>query len=147
MSTLIKNLYDSDFNIWIEKTAQALKDGNFPALDLENLIDEIEAMGRSDKREIYSRLTVLIMHLLKWKYQPQKRSSSWIATINEQRRQIKLILKDSPSLKPYLRDKLADCYKDAREDTEKETGLDKNTFPADFPFSQEQTLDSDYFPE
>ncbi|MBJ7899146.1 MAG: DUF29 family protein [Cyanobacteria bacterium RI_101] len=139
-------LYDADFNLWIEETAKSLKAGNFGALDLENLIEEIEAMGRSDKREIKTRLIVLLMHLLKCQYQPQKQTASWIATINEQRRQIKAVLKDSPSLKPYLQQELGDGYEDARKDAAKETGLPVAAFPPECPFTQEQILDPDYFP-
>lgn len=140
-------LYEQDFNLWIEKTINQLKEGNLQDLDIENLIEEIDSMGRSDKREIYNRLRVLLMHLLKWKYQPQKRSQSWEFTIDEQRDQIKLVLKDSPSLKPYFQENLADCYQDAIRKAVKETGLDKNVFPLQCPFTQEQILDVDYFPE
>lgn len=95
-------LYETDFNRWIEETAQNLKDGNFQALDLTNLIEEIESIGRNNKREIKSRLIVLLMHLLKCKYQSKKQSRSWIATINTQRNEIELVIEDSPSLRPYL---------------------------------------------
>jgi hypothetical protein len=139
-------LYETDFNQWIEETAKTLKEGNFHALDLENLIEEIESMGRSDKREIGNRLEVLIMHLLKWRYQPNKQTNSWRLTINEQRRAIRRILKDSPSLKPYLHDNLADFYQDARESASDETELEKQVFPVKCPFTQEQILDPDYFP-
>ncbi|MEB3175120.1 MAG: DUF29 domain-containing protein [Cyanobacteriota bacterium] len=139
-------LYDADFNQWLEETAKSLKAGNFQALDLENLIEEIESMGRSDKREIKTRLIVLLMHLLKHKYQFQRRTTSWIVTINEQRRQIKAVLKDSPSLKPYIQKELGDCYEDARKDAAKETRLPVATFPSECPFTQEQILDPDYFP-
>ncbi len=142
-----QTLYEQDFNLWIEQTIHQLKEGNLQDLDIENLIEEIDSMGRSDKREIYNRLKVLLMHLLKWKYQPQKRSQSWEFTIDEQRDQIKLILKDSPSLKPYFQENLADCYRDAIRKAVKETGLDKNVFPRECPFTQEQILDIDYFPE
>ena len=91
MNALTQTLYDTDFNLWIEQTVNHLKNGNLKDLDLENLIEEIESMGRSDKREIISRSRILILHLLKWKYQPEKRTSSWIATLNEQRYQIQLI--------------------------------------------------------
>lgn len=142
-----QTLYEQDFNLWIEQTINQLKEGNLQDLDIKNLIEEIDSMGRSDKREIYNRLKVLLMHLLKWKYQPQKRSQSWEFTIDEQRDQIKLILKDSPSLKPYFTENLADCYQDAIRKAVKETALNKNVFPPQCPFTQEQILDVDYFPE
>lgn len=140
-------LYETDFNLWIEQTVNQLQNGKIQDLDLENLIEEIQAMGRSDKREIKTRLIVLIMHLLKWKYQPKKQSTSWIATINEQRRQIKVVLKDSPSLKPYIQNEMDDCYQDARKDAEKETKLSIKNFPIECPFTLEQILDPDYFPQ
>jgi hypothetical protein len=140
-------LYDADFNQWLEETANSLKAHNFEALDLENLIEEIESMGRSDKREIYNRLKVLLTHLLKWKYQSDKQSNSWELTIDEQREQIKLVIKDSPSLKPYFKENLADCYQDAIRKAAKETGLPVAAFPSECPFTQEQILDLDYFPD
>ncbi len=140
-------LYETDFNLWVEQTVSQLKNGKIQDLDLENLIEEIASMGRSDKREIKSRLIVLMMHLLKWKYQPQKQTISWITTINEQRRQIKIILKDSPSLKPYLQNEIEDCYQDARQDAEKETQLSLAIFPVENPFTLDQILDPNYFPE
>lgn len=147
MNALTQTLYDTDFNLWIEQTVNHLKNGNLKDLDLENLIEEIESMGRRDKREIISRSRILILHLLKWKYQPEKRTSSSIATINEQRYQIQLILQDSPSLKPYFRDNFADCYPMIRQDAAKETSLPLNSFPIDCPWSEEQILDADFFPE
>ncbi|MGL5033861.1 MAG: DUF29 domain-containing protein, partial [Microcystaceae cyanobacterium] len=129
-----------------EETAQSLKEGNFQDLDLANLIEEIESMGRRDKREVCSRMKVLLMHLLKWKYQPEKRTTSWISTINEQRDQINVILKDSPSLKPYLRQEFADCYQTARVNASEETDLALEVFPKDCPFTQEQILKTGFRP-
>ncbi|MGL5034415.1 MAG: DUF29 domain-containing protein [Microcystaceae cyanobacterium] len=143
---MFTTLYETDFNQWIEETAKTLKNGNFQALDLENLIEEIESMGRSDKHEIGNRLEVLIMHLLKWKYQPHKQTNSWRLTINEQRRAIRRVLKTSPSLKPYLRENLIDFYQDAREAAIDETGLPSENFPKDCPFTQEEILDTVFFP-
>jgi len=140
-------LYDTDFNLWIEQTVHQLKQGNLQSLDLENLIEEIESMGRSDKREVKNRLIVLIAHLLKWRYQPEKRSNSWTATINEQRRQLELITSDSPSLKPFLLDNFPDCYQVARRDATKETSLPPSNFPTDCPFSLGEILDGEFFPD
>lgn len=140
-------LYETDFNQWIEETAKTLKEGNFHALDLENLIEEIESMGSNNKREIKSRLIVLLMHLLKYRYQPEKQTKSWIATINTQRTEIELVLEESPSLKGFLPAQILDCYKKARKNAAKETGLAITTFPAECPFTQAQILDSDYFPD
>jgi hypothetical protein len=139
-------LYDTDFNQWIEETVKNLKAGNFQALDIENLIEEIESMGSNNKREIKSRLIVLLMYLLKCKYQPEKQTRSWIATINTQRTEIELVLEDSPSLKAFLPAQTLDCYKKARKNAAKETGLVIAAFPPECPFTQEQILDPDYFP-
>jgi hypothetical protein len=143
---MTQTLYDTDFNLWIEQTITALKSGDLQTLDMDNLIQEIEAMTRSDKREIFNRLKVLIMHLLKCQYQPQKKTNSWIKTINEQRDQIELVLADSPSLRPYLTSKLGEIYKKAKRDAVTKTKLTPETFPTDCPFTEEQILDSEYFP-
>ena len=95
------NLYHEDFYLWIKTTAKQLKDGNFAEIDLDNLIEEIESMGRSEKRALKSNLLVVLMHLLKYKYQPEKRTNSWLSTIFEHRRRLKEDLTESPSLKKY----------------------------------------------
>jgi hypothetical protein len=147
MKTKLSQLYETDFNLWIEQTVNHLKKGNLEALDLDNLIEEISDMVRNNRREVFSRLKVLLMHLLKWQYQPEKRTNSWINTIDEQREQLELILRDSPSLKPYLADIFAECYQKEVRGTVNETNLPKETFPVDCPFTQEQVLNWDYFPE
>lgn len=143
----IQTLYEKDFNLWLEETINYLKNGDITNLDRENLIEEIQSIGNSDKRETFSRLKVLLMHLLKWQYQPQKRSSSWLNTIDEQREQLELILKNSPSLKPYFREILSDCYQKAIRAAVNETNLPRQTFPKECPFTQEQILDDNYLPE
>ena len=143
----LKEIYDQDFNLWLENTANLLKLKNFDELDLENLIEEIESMGKNNKRELKSRLIVLIMHLLKWKYQTQKQTKSWLISINDQRREINLLLEESPSLKPSLIILLDDCYQYARKDASKETKLTLTTFPLDNPFSLDEILDRDFLPE
>lgn len=141
------NLYEEDFYLWIETTAKQLKDGNFSEIDLENLIEEIESMGRSEKRALKSNLLVLLMHLLKYKYQPEKRSNSWLSTIFEHRRRLKEDLTESPSLKKYLSEVFNECYQDARKQAALETGLSLDTFPVDSPFTTEESLNQDYLPE
>ncbi|AIE73400.1 MULTISPECIES: DUF29 domain-containing protein [unclassified Synechocystis] len=140
-------LYETDFNLWIEQTVNQLKSGDIKRLDLDNLIEEIESMGRNNKREVRSRLIILMTHLLKWQHQPEKQSNSWIYTIKEQRLQLKLILQDSPSLKPFLQQVLDDCYQDARKDAAQETKLAPDNFPKESPYTQTQLLDPDFFPE
>ncbi|AKE63293.1 Protein of unknown function DUF29 [Microcystis aeruginosa NIES-2549] len=147
MKTKLSQLYETDFNLWLEQTVNHLKKGNLQALDLDNLIEEISDMGRNNRREVFSRLKVLLIHLLKWQYQPEKRTNSWINTIDEQREQLELILRDSPSLKPYLADIFAECYQKAVRGMVNETNLPKETFLVDCPFSQEPVLNWDYLPE
>jgi hypothetical protein len=143
-------LYETDFNLWVEQTVNQLKSGDIQGLDLDNLIEEIESIGWNNKREVRSRLIVLMAHLLKWQHQPEKQSNSWIYTIKEQRlQQLKLILQDSPSLKPFLQEVLNDCYQDARNDADaaQETKLTPDNFPKESPYTQAQILDSDFFPK
>jgi hypothetical protein len=147
MKTKLSQLYATDFNLWIEQTVNHLKKGNLEALDLDNLIEEISDMGRNNRRELFGRLKVLLMHLLKWQYQPEKRTNSRINTIDEQREQLELILRDSPSLKPYLADIFTECYQKAVRGTVNETNLPKENFPVDCPFTQEQVLNWDDLPE
>ena len=140
-----KSLYDRDFYLWIQATAQQLKEGKFDEVDLTNLIEEIESMGRSEKRELKSRLIVLLMHLLKWQYQPEKRSESWRSTISEQRICLEGLLEDSPSLKPLISEVFDDCYQKARLKAADETGIKLNFFPKESPFTLEETLKVSFF--
>lgn len=138
------NLYEQDFYLWTQITAEQLKKNKFNEIDITNLIEEIESMGRSEKRELKSRLIVLLMHLLKWHYQPEKRSESWRSTITEQRICIEGLLEDSPSLKPTLSEVFEDCYQKARLKASDETGIKLNFFPKESPFSLEETLEYSY---
>ncbi|MBD2567860.1 DUF29 domain-containing protein [Anabaena lutea] len=140
-------LYETDYQEWIETTLQHLRRQNFNHLDLEHLIEEIEAMGKSDKRELQNRLIILLMHLLKWKYQPENQSNSWLSTIDEQRRQISFIFEDSPSLeKNYLTTVFDKCYQMARKSASKETKLPISEFPENCPFAQSEIFDFDFYP-
>jgi len=138
------NLYEQDFYLWIETISKQLKAGKFAEIDLANLIEEIESMGKSEKRELKSRLIVLLMHLLKWQYQSEKRNESWRSTITEQRICIELLLEDSPSLQPLFIEIFADCYEKARLKASEETGIKLNFFPKESPFTLAETL-QDYF--
>jgi hypothetical protein len=93
--------YEDDFVAWLEDQAGRARRGDIEGLDLENIAEELEGMARSDRREIRNRLVVLLIHLLKFRHQPRRRSSGWIATIGEQRRRISSIIDDSPSLKAF----------------------------------------------
>ncbi|MBD2693043.1 DUF29 domain-containing protein [Anabaena catenula] len=141
------NLYNEDFYLWIETTAKELKNGNFAEIDLANLIEEIESMGRSEKRALKGNLLVVLMHLLKYKYLPEKRSNILLSTIFEHRRRLKEDLTESPSLKKYFSDVFSECYQDARKQASLETGLSLDTFPVDSPFTTNECLNQDYLPE
>lgn len=141
-----RSLYETDFAVWLDYTAQLLREKRFHDVDLDHLIEEIEALSRRDKREIRSRLIVLLLHLLKYRYQPQNLSQSWLQTIAEQRRQLDLILEDSPSLKNYVSEVFMVCYLKARTDAAQETQLDIVVLPDVCPFTQAETLDSDWLP-
>ncbi|CAN5906994.1 DUF29 domain-containing protein [soil metagenome] len=139
--------YDEDFYLWLMEQAEHLRQGHFNALDLENLAEEVESIGRSDKREVQSRLIVLLAHLLKYQFQPGRRSHSWRATIGEQRRQLDLVFKDSPSLLKHAPDIFDESYRYARRKASDETRLSLETFPDTCPYSLEQILNEDFFPE
>ncbi|MDJ0580163.1 DUF29 domain-containing protein [Crocosphaera sp.] len=141
------NLYDKDYYLWLEETVQLLQEGKFTYLDIPNLIEEIKDMGISQKKAVKSNSRILLMHLLKWKYQPSKCSKSWKCSIIEHRKRIRDSFEDSPSLKVYFADNFDLCYQDARELAAAETGLSINEFPIESPFSQQDTLKPDYFPE
>jgi len=140
-------LYDHDFYAWTQEQAALLRKGAVHALDLTNLAEEIESLGKSQHRELGSRLDVLMLHLLKWGYQPLERSGSWRSTIRTQRRELRRLLQQQPSLRPLVPDAVADGYPDARLDAGDETGLPLATFPATCPWTPEQVLDADFWPE
>lgn len=139
-------LYDTDFYQWTQTMVLALRQGHWQDLDIENLVEEIESLGRSDKRALKSRLEVLLMHLLKWAYQPKQRSNSWQSTIIEQRLRIQDLLAESPSLKPYLQTEQARCYANARKLAAAETGLALTTFPEICPYPLTAVLTDGFLP-
>lgn len=139
--------YNKDFYAWLIKNAKLLRNRQFNDVDIENIADELEAMSKSEKRELLSRLTVLLAHLLKWQFQSARRSRSWKNTILTQRIDIKELLEDSPSLEYDLQDKIAVAYEKARLRAEDETGIDKKHFPKECPFTFAQMLNKDFFPE
>jgi len=140
------SLYDTDFYAWAEQQARLLRAGQLSDADIEHIAEEIDSMGRSEKRELLSRLAVLLMHLLKWKSQPMLRGNSWRATIKVQRREIQRHLADNPSLKAKLPDVLADAYGDATLLAARESGLPESRFPASLPWSFEQIMDGEFWP-
>lgn len=140
-------LYENDYYQWALSNAALLKARRFSELDIENLVEEIESMGRSERRELYSRLAVLLMHLLKWRYQPERRGNSWKNTIKVQRLNLQKLLAQNPSLKPQQSEMLAEAYEEARLQAAAETDKDESVFPEICPFALEDVLGRDYFPE
>ncbi|MBF2047016.1 MAG: DUF29 domain-containing protein [Elainella sp. C42_A2020_010] len=144
------SLYEQDFYLWLQQMAQLLKIRNFEEVDWDNLIEEIESMGRSEKRELKSRLIVLIEHLLKliyWEAEKGNNAHGWRSTIIEQRNQIELALEDSPSLGSLLPEIFLDCYKKARQGALRKYQLSNDLFPEEPPFQVEDLLNPNYLPE
>ena len=139
--------YEEDFYAWTVEQAHLLRSGNFSAIDAANIAEEIESMGRSDRRELKSRLVGLIMHLLKWRHQPAARSRSWSATIDEQRLQIEGLIDELPSLRPLAATMIPEAYAIARARAIGETGLADEAFPGVCPFAPEEVLSQTFFPE
>jgi hypothetical protein len=142
-----KELYEQDFFQWTKRNAELLRSGRVSEADLEHIAEEIEDMGKSERRELKSRLRVLLTHLLKWGWQRDKRSTSWHSTAAAQRAELKLLLDDSPSLLSRLPELIEGTYRDAVSQASIETGLTASTFPDRCPFTPEQILDSSYLPE
>jgi len=141
-------LYDKDFYAWTVEMASALKNKTLDQLDFEHLAEELEGMSARELREIRSRLIILIMHLLKWEYQPLKQSSGWKSTIFQQRYELQDVLEQSPSLKNKLQSELSKprIYKKSVVDASIETGLLQSSFPSDLPYTISQLLDDEFYP-
>jgi len=139
--------YEKDVVAWAMEQAALLRAGNLSALDIEHIAEEIEDVGKSEKRELASRMAVLLSHLLKWQHQPGRRGSSWTRTLKEQRKAIAAAIRQTPSLKASLSDAdwLAGVWADAVTKAVDETGLD--SFPEDCPWSMVQVLTEEFFPE
>ncbi len=146
-NTNTSSLYDQDYYLWLKNTAKLIQEGKFSEIDTVNLVEEIEDMGKREKRSVESNLVILLLHLLKYQYQPSKQSNSWKASIREHRRRLKKTFRDSPSLKRYFEQVFTECYQDAREQASDETGLPLDTFPSESLFTPTQVLNPDYLPE
>jgi Domain of unknown function DUF29 len=142
-----QELYDRDFYAWTLQQAELLRAGRLSSLDLKNIAEEIESMGRSENNELISRLAVLLAHLLKWQFQPAFQGKSWLATIAEQRRRLKRHLAENPSLKSKLDEDITEGYDQAVAETVSQTGMDKKTFPSICPYSFAQMMDAEFWPE
>jgi hypothetical protein len=141
------DLYEIDFYAWTQEQARLLRERRWTDIDLDNLVDEVASVGSSEKREIRNRVTTLLAHLLKWKYQPGRRGSSWRRTILDQRWHLTEIIESSPSLADYVEQQVAQRYMGATVNAADETGIAIGIFPEHCPFTVEQVLDTDFFPE
>jgi hypothetical protein len=141
--------YDKDVILWSQEQARLLRARQFAELDIEHLADEIEDVGKSEKRELASRMAVLLAHLLKWRSQPNNRTNGWRATISDQRKRIALAIKETPSLKAVLRgpDWQEDVWLDARSQAWKEMGSADDDLPESCPWTMDQAADQDFWPE
>lgn len=141
--------YENDVVAWANEQASLIRAGRFDELDLAHLAEEIEDVGKSEQRELASRMAVLLAHILKWQFQPQKRSVSWTLTIKEQRRLLVRRIAKTPSLGPMLEDPewIDEIWVDAKALAEKETGLDISTFPEACPWAMADVLAEDWLPE
>ncbi|RKT44539.1 DUF29 domain-containing protein [Thiocapsa rosea] len=139
----MESTYDADFYAWANTQAALLRSGRIDQADIEHIAEEIESMGKSELRELENRLARLFTHLLKWQFQPNRRSRSWTLTIKEQRRRLHRHLAQNPSLKAKLEQAVVDAYGDAILEAARETGLAEETFPPVCPFTVEQILNED----
>lgn len=147
LTTPHKQMYGTDFVQWVNKAVELLKEGQFDELDIENLIEEVESLGRNDKNALKSNLRVLLTHLLKWQYQPSQRSNSWRGTIIEHRLRIQDTFEDSPSLENFYTQIFDHTYQQARKKAAGETGQNIGTFPMTCSYAMEQILDDEFWPD
>lgn len=140
------SLYEQDFYAWANEQAALLRAGKLSAADIEHIAEEIESMGKAEKRELMSRLTVLLLHLLKWQAQPVMRGNSWRLTVMVQRREVLDHLADNPSLKSRLADIISGAYDRARLGAARETGLSEDAFPPVCPWTYDQMMDAEFWP-
>ncbi len=144
---MIAPAYEQDRHAWATHTATLLRQDRLAEVDITHLTEELDSMGASERRELYSRLKVLLVHLLKWRYQPERQSDRWGYTIDEQRDQLIYLFRQSPSLKPTVPDVVDEAYPTARRFAARETRLPPATFPERSPFTVDQILDPNYWPD
>jgi Domain of unknown function DUF29 len=145
---MLQTLYEQDFYAWAEETAQLLQSHQWDAVDLKNLIEEVVDLGKSQQRALQSSLRLVLSHLLKWKYQPERRSQSWQITITRERLNLDELLVESPSLRRFLNDTdwINTTYQRARREAMVGTVLSEEKFAIVCPFSVDEILDLDFYP-
>jgi hypothetical protein len=139
--------HETDFYGWAMEQTRLLRAGRLAEADVANIAEEIESIGRSEKRELVSRLAALLLHLLKWQYQPGLRGRSWASSVAVQRREIARHLDENPSLRPTLADVMASAYDRALDQAEIETGRLRDMFPWSCPYTFEQVMDAEFWPD
>lgn len=142
-----KTLYETDFYQWTKQQAQLIKERRFSELDLENLVEEVEDMGSSERNGLTSHLKQLLMHLLKWQYQPQRQSRSWKDSIINHRYDVELILKCNPGLKPKVFECYQQAYQQAKTLAHRQTGIPVSDFPEQCPWGYTEVMDIDFLPQ
>ena len=145
--TELSRLYEQDFHAWAWRSAELMRAGRLEQLDWDHLAEELEEMGASKQQQLESRLRVLLAHLLKWRYQPERRGRSWQATIKEQRYAIARLLQKNPSLDGKWDEILTDAYRLGVLLAMRETNLDESTFPVGCPYARERILDDEFWPD
>ena len=142
------NSYEKDVVLWAQEQAALLRSGKFAKLDIEHIADEIEDVGKTEKRELASCMAVLVAHLLKWQTQPDRRSRSWQSTINEQRKRVALALDETPSLRTTLVEPKwrAAVWADARVMAMTDTGLSGEAFPDEWSWPTDKVLAEGWVP-
>ena len=138
--------YSIDFAAWVTETAQFLREKNWEKIDVDHLLEEVESLGKSERRGINSQLIRLLLHLLKWQYQPQRRSDSWLDSITDARMQIQLAIEDSPSLRRHPSEQLDSCYQKAHRQASEQTGLALSSFPERCPYDIKMILTNPWLP-
>jgi hypothetical protein len=139
--------YEQDFYGWTQEQARLLREGRFAELDVANVVEEIETLGRGERRELISHLRVLLTHLLKWAYQSGRRGRSWLLSIEIQRLETREHLAENPSLKPQLDDAIGQAYRLAVIDAELQTRISRKTFPTTCPWSFDEIMSDTFLPE
>ncbi len=142
----MQTLYEQDFYAWTQQQMILIKNEQYNQLDIQHLYEELEGLGASQHKEARNRLKILLTHLLKWKFQPDYRCNSWKFTIKTQRRDLKEHLENNSSLKHYLNDYLISSYESSRDKSHEETGIFLDNFPIKCPWTIEQILDDEFYP-
>ncbi len=146
MSEPLAEVYVQDFHRWLTANVEMIRWGKLSDIDAEHIAEELDAMSKRERREVISRLTVLLAHLLKWEFQPAHRSRSWRNTLTVQRGELSDLLEDSPSLRAELEQYIDRAYARARLLAEDETGLEASAFPKECPYALEEILDPAFLP-